>query len=332
MKTVRIFGRTVPIVAILLISILSIGAFGALLEKYATVTTTTTVEQSVLLDNEDSITEEVYAIGGNGYCTPHILENRAGCNAPVSFGWSATPDKEGIDVRYVKATGYSVEATTITYAPYRTNGYPADVVVEDLGDRIRWTFDMIGDKELQGDGHWGVAVIISFDGETPAFQVHNNDGATKEFPDGTWLYSAWGPTIDDGWNGWHTGEPGGNVPVDQLDWIVCEGDRCITDNSEGQFTITLDKGMLDETIYWAVHVGVGGFYEPWGGLSAYPVADPNNPTFDWVDIDYEEATIFEDVSTYILLPYEKLEFYIWYAFDVALEPDIYSITSDVLVN
>ena len=78
MKTVKMFGRSVPIVAILLISILSIGAFGALLEKYATVKTTTTVEQSVLLDNAVSLTEDVYAIGGNGYCTQHILENRGG--------------------------------------------------------------------------------------------------------------------------------------------------------------------------------------------------------------------------------------------------------------
>ena len=100
------------------------------------------------------------------------------------------------------------------------------VSVAEDGDWMVWTFDFPV-EEFTGDGNLSVGLIIATDGvgEGPAFQIHNNDGVDSGFDVGTWLYSEWGPTISDGWNGWHSGTGGNNELVSGLPWIEAIGHR-----------------------------------------------------------------------------------------------------------
>jgi len=139
--------------------------------------------------------------------------------------------------------------------------YPVDFTVTDDGPTVTWTFDTVGEKDLVGDGHWGYGLAISLDGEKPVFQIHNNDGTIGEFPYGTHLYS---PYLD----GWVSGTT--NTLVSELDWVTCTGDRDIVNNTDGIFTVTIDKDELGLEFYWAIWFGVGGFYNPNNGYSSYP--------------------------------------------------------------
>jgi len=182
--------------------------------------------------------------------------------------YAANPDSENwvisnwihYDMSVWKELEYSFGPVTTVATPYGSY-YPADVTVTQDNCKITWTFDMVAGKTLQGDGHWGYGVVIATDDVNPAFQVHNNDGTDSSYAWGTHLYSEYD-------NGWHTGDT--NTPVSDLDWIECTGDRDYTDNPNGIFTVTIDKCKLEGTIYWAVHVGVGGFYNPNNGYSMYP--------------------------------------------------------------
>jgi len=179
-------------------------------------------------------------------------------------------------ISLVVAQEYIAEVTTVL-APGHTASYPADVTVEDIGSAIRWTFDMVGDKTLEGDGHWGASITISFDGVTPDIHVHNNDGTCSAHDDGTWLYSPYD-------EGWHTSDPDYNTPVSQLSWVSATGDRYYANNPTGIFTITVDKTELPSTFYWAVYVSVGGFYAPNNGYSSYPEGFTWTPTFVFEEV------------------------------------------------
>jgi len=139
--------------------------------------------------------------------------------------------------------------------------YPVDFTVTDDGPTVTWTFDMIGNKDLVGNGHWGYGLAISLDGEKPAFQIHNNDGTDSTYPWGTHLYSPY----DDRWKSSDM-----NTLVSELDWVACKGDRDIANNADGVFTVTIDKTELGLEFYWAIWFGVGGFYNPNNGYSSYP--------------------------------------------------------------
>jgi len=188
-----------------------------------------------------------------------------------------------------------VETVAASYGNY----YPADVIVEDIGDSIRWTFDMVGTKDLVGGGHWGYGVIISFDGVHPAFQVHNNDGSDSAYSWGTHLYSEWGPE-GTGYNGWHTGTGGNNIPITDVEGVTATGGRDIIYDGGGNpingiFTITISKEFLGVgKIYWAVYTGVGGFYSPNNGYSKWPEA--------WAEWSGDSSTLVEETFSMCVVP------------------------------
>ena len=103
------------------------------------------------------------------------------------------------DMLVYKTLGYSF-STTIDI-----EGSESDLIltVEDGDCWLTWTFDF-PIEEWTGNGNLNVGLIIALDGDGngPAYQIHNNDGTDSNYPWGTWLLSPWGPTINDGWNGW----------------------------------------------------------------------------------------------------------------------------------
>ncbi|GAH57550.1 unnamed protein product, partial [marine sediment metagenome] len=199
------------------------------------------------------------------------------------------------DLMAYKPLGYSWSGTV--------GNQPVNIDVENGECQVTWTIDFPMETPydpLEGNGSLVVGLVIALDGEGngPAFQVHNNDGTDATYPWGTWLVSPWGPTITDGWFGWHSGDT--NTPVTDLDWVSCTGDRYNENNPDGIFTITIDKCELVGDIHWALNLAIGsGFWSQHYTYEqmAYPVATPG-PSFNWgtpiVDMNlsnYEAASI-----------------------------------------
>lgn len=147
------------------------------------------------------------------------------------------------------------------------------LTVEDGDGWQTWTFDFPV-EEFTGDGNLNVGLIIALDGEGngPAYQIHNNDGTDATYPFGTWLMSPWGPTIGDGWFGWHSGDT--NTPVTALDWVEASGNR--NGHTDGILQIKIKKSELVGTIHWAASPTVGsGFWDAYDVTMQIPTA------FDW---------------------------------------------------
>jgi len=327
------FGKSVPLVAILLISILTVGTFAAVLSQYVTVEMTATMEQSVLIDEGvTSVTETLNpGIGGRSYCYPHILENRGHKEAPIYFTAIGDPDLGGVTLSYLKPVEYTADLAT-------AGGFVGYVTVEDIivdgVSWIKWTLDVIGDRiptevDLASGGGFEYGLVISLGDDVdvePTFHVHGNGGIDPNYPWGTHLYTEYN-------DGWHNGSPDyKNIPVDEIDWIEATGDKYITNNPTnpgGIYTVAIKRCYLGESFSWGVQLATcSGF----GGNLNYGVS--TLPTvFNWVDVSlYEDAVVAEDIDPYTLAMLETLDFYIVYDFDIALEPDIYTITSTVKVG
>lgn len=340
MKSIKMFGKSVPLLAILLISLLAVGASAGILTYYGSIGGTVTVKQAVLVDGKgvgDPIVEIFGDVtGGDTVCIPHFLENLATIPAPVSFGTAFNPTDDGITVKYLAPAEYSFSTTVGTQL--------VDIDVVDDGTSITWTIDFPGeapyDEVTEGNGLMAVGLVIALDGDGngPAFQIHNNDGTDSSFEWGTWLVSPWGPTIADGWFGWHSGSV--NTLVSELDWITCTGGRYNEVNPDGLFTITIDKselgGLCVTDLHWALNLAIGGgfvgeylVYEQ----MAYPVGE--TVWFDWGSPlvndampNYEYATLANVITGVTLEPSVIFDFMICYTFPICIAGD-YTITTTV---
>jgi len=289
---------------------------------------TATVTQAVLLDGKDytemPIEETATVAGGEFFLRPHWLKSQTSVPVGLEFETAIYPDSAGVTVSYLKSKGYKVTVETVEYDA--TTYYPIAVTVEDVGDWIQWTFNFFAynSTPMQGGGHFAGAVIVSFDGVKPAFQIHDNDGACAAFPWGTWLYSPYDLT-GGGWYGWHTSEAAWNTEVTGIWWIEATGARDFSANPEGRFIVKIHKTMLDATFYWAVYANQFGFYAPNNGYSCYPAG------FLWGTHEvFQTATIFEEIiSSFTLYPGELLDFYIKYKFALTIYPGTYTIYSTV---
>ena len=307
------------------------GTWATLMTHFGAINTPVNVLQSVLLDDKNihemPIEDSFDAVGGDMVCRYHWLRNRANVQAHlqlVSWGYP-----EGVSVKYVKSLGYSTKVETVQVDTLDL--YAVNVTAEDVGCAIKWTFDMKGNRELQGNGHWAYGLVIGVDGEgsPPAFQIHNNDGTDASYPWGTHLLSFWGPAST-GFYGWHTSDR--NTPVTEINWVDATGDRYFTDNPDGLFTVTISKCMLGTTFHWAVWIGVGGFYTPNNGYSTYPSA------FTWVNSatvasdNYLEAIVGEEIAeatAFTLEPKQVMPFCICYGFAIDIEPAAFTIYTEV---
>ena len=169
--------------------------------------------------------------------------------------------------------------------------YDLEVTIEDDGTWIIWTFDFPVET-FTGDGNLNVGLIIATDGEGngPAFQIHNNDGADSGHDWGTWLMSPWGPTIGDGWNGWHSGDT--NTPVTSLSWVEATGNRNVP-HGDGILQVKILKSELGESFHWAASPTVGsGFYAPVYDVSmqiptafgwSTPLVDMTVPNYEYAE-------------------------------------------------
>ena len=184
------------------------------------------------------------------------------------------------------------------YFQTTTGDQAVNVTVEGDNNEVTWTVDFPIDDDTC-NGLMAVGLIIATDGEGngPAFQIHNNDGTDPNYNWGTWLYSPWGPTIEDGWFGWHSGSI--NTPITDFDWVEATGGRyregkpdCPEPNPNGIFTITIDKSELGGDFHWALYTAIGsGFcshaYQqatyPNGFGWGEPIVDMTVPNYEYVE-------------------------------------------------
>jgi len=342
------FGKSVPLIAIVLSGILMLSASAALLDYYGLIGSQVPIIQSVLVDGKDvsGIISKVYVdnvIAGSTICElNHDLYNRAPINAKVKFATFYDPDDVpvGITTTYLNPVAYLYEESI----DIEGSDYNLELTVEEDGDWMVWTFDFPV-EQFTGDGNLNVGLIIALEGDGygPAFQIHNTDSDGMTFTDGTpvpagtWVYSGWGPAIDTlgTWYGWHQTNIAVSDPT--LDWIVASGNRK-GQGTDGVLQIKIDRTMLGE-FHWAASPTVGsGFWD------AYDVTMQVPPDFGWsVPIvgqdgeeppqaleNYKSATIgTEIIGDITLSPGETFEFYICYNFHVAMVPVEYTITTQV---
>jgi len=316
--------RKKMLIAVLAIALL-VGIVTAAIPWFGQIKVTTTVSQAVLVDGESyadmPITQEATVAGGESFCRPHYLTSQTSVPVTLSFETSSSPASNEIHVTYLKPLGYTFTGTI--------GAQPVSINVVDGDNQVTWTIDFPIDGAT-GDGSMAVALIIAFNGvgNGPAFQIHNNDGSTTDFPYGTWLYSPWGPTITDGWYGWWSSSV--NTLVDSLDWVSCTGKRYRPDNPTGIFTITIDKSKLCEDFHWALYTAIGsGFIGATYQQATYP------ETFDWTKPivsaeNYKYTLLMEELpSPLTLAPGERLDFYICYKFDLLIEDGTYDIYTTI---
>lgn len=184
MRKIKLFGRSIPIMALAMLAMATIGS-AMLLNYYGVIQTTVTISQSILLDGKtctgpngggctvnDAITE--LAPGGERFCFKHKLTNDMSVSGTVSFDTVPT-EEEGI-------------TTTIYTLPVKTtlvleNKDPTtwNVIAND-NIQATLTFDTVGNDgifnyELDAEGLTPEKeyAIIYYGDQDPRFNLWGGD-------------------------------------------------------------------------------------------------------------------------------------------------------------
>ena len=193
MKSMKMFGKSVPLLAIVMVSLLAVGASAALLTYYGSITKEVIVTQAVLLDGLYDYTQPIEetvgpVVGGTTICQTHWLENKGPKPATIYWDSSVSGDAE-IDVLVLASV----------HAEYNTYGkdVEATIVQEWECSTTSWVIDIESDNPA---GHnYGVGLAISLDGTTPAFQVWYARSLGLGAPSIGWFYNkydaGWGPCL-----------------------------------------------------------------------------------------------------------------------------------------
>jgi hypothetical protein len=148
-KKVKVFGRSIPAVAIALIAIAALASAG-LLTMYGMITGTATVSQSVLVDGQGytgAITDTIPDVpGGEKFCFKHYLENKASVSASVNLERENVTcpnnDCEGVSTSY-----YKIEPkTTLTLckkgADWKCTGATATLTFDTVNPKFVGTLNV----------------------------------------------------------------------------------------------------------------------------------------------------------------------------------------------
>lgn len=330
-KKVNFFGKSIPLSLVLLFGLTLISA--GLLTYFGQVVTEVNVQQGVYLDGNawnvpTSISAQVTSLGGL-VSSNHKLTNDASVNANLNLvtlcSSLVNPNScNEIDTSYWTPSVYEYsESINIV------DEYNLQVTVEEDEEWMKWTF-AFPVENWEGNGQLPLALIIGTNGigEGPSYQIHNNDGTDANHSWGTWLMSPWGPTIDDGWNGWHSGSD--NTLVSDLDWVEAEGEYYAQGES-GILVVKIKKESLGNTFYWASYPQTGGgWYSPYKNQQM-----PTPSSFSWSnpiigESNYHKAELMEElVNPFVLYAESELDFTILHNFPTGTYPGDYTLTTNV---
>lgn len=306
-KIVGKLGKRGMIVLAVLIAVSMIASAG-LLTYFGRITTTATVTQGVMVDENNwnvPVTAEFDAQAGCCYCFEHEITNY-GCD-PIWLDWetSGLPDMDGITVSFTRSPYLGeLELEVLDgFALY-------DDFVVYVDDILVYTYDAMGN----GDENWIIHIVDLLPFEINALGTHTvKVDCTSEM--------------------WEYFETYGQLGVNYIQ-LTCE---------LGTLTDYVDIG--DETSE-AGHNLVGwGCIEPathggtWGGIddcrATWVLDDESYATVDLtLELECEECgdcigiPIMEDA--FELCPDETIQFLICYDFDMLIIPDTYIITTELV--
>lgn len=305
-KKVTVFGRSISAVLFALVAIGGLASAG-LLTIYGRVVGTAVVAQSVTLDGNQctgtagqgcTVYESIPAVpGGEKHCFIHALYNGASVSTNVNFQNACNPTLA------LDCTGITTTYNGLEGGPFASINQPGSgqvdpnfahglIYVQDLGTSVRWTFNI-----TDVAAHYGVGLALSKDGITPAFQVY-----FAEFGDNLWHYQPYGSTC---WSG-----------VDTT--VLPSGISASGNAASNIFTITIDKSLMGGAPSWMSQVrtlllGVYPGWTPWcGPFVMQPLAG---------------SSLSQPLT---LLSGQTKNFYTCYQFAINIQPDTYTITTDVV--
>ncbi len=313
MRNKKIFGMPIMVLAVVILAV-GLGT-AALLTYYVDIVGDTTVEQSVVFEDETVSKDYAFsssASAGETYEEMFTLWNRASVPATVELETSCAATAtncNGINTHYYSILGFEDTQNTTT----------ADVDVEDLGTQIKWTIDVNETNPKYANGHASFGLIIG--DINVEYQIHNNDGSDANFPTGTPLVSPYNTTLNSScaWNGWHSSCV--NTEVSTLDWVEVTGDRDLTTNTDGIFTITVDKTKLgSEDFKWVMYLAQDAEFTD----SDFSWAAPSITNMHTANIGAEIT------GPFTLEPDEKFTFKTEFDFAINLQPDTFNIETQVV--
>lgn len=257
------------------------------------------MEQSILLDGMDVNSgsmdiEDVIdepAPGGEEFCFPHYLENKMSIEGTVELETTYDPDGEGITTRYLKSIPY-----TYSKVWAGDNGKEVLVTVEDTEEWLEWNYTAV-DPVTSGT----LKMTVEIDNPT-------GFGITT-FDDGSY----------DGWYYYDTedvvriSDYDGSNKISGYDWVETSVDA-------DSMSVRIKKDHLPTTFMWQ---GFANFHLTQNWIEIDKSADPWVPT--------ASAELMEPLTNPVIIQSGgRLDFSICHAFDEAIAPGTYTITTSVL--
>ena len=300
MKSIKMFGKSVPLLAIVVISMLVVGASAGLLAFYGKVITTSTVTQSVTIaPGSNTLTTW---IAGNTYCFDHVIENIAEVPAEVELETSYSTNwvlgdivtsyyKPVVDYSYSQSYAPSILGESIF-------GTDLAVTVEDTGAGwLTWTYTYAPNPTHTPK----MTVAIDYD---TGFAI-----TTLDDDSGGWFYA---PDPDVVTNRVRIADYDGSNQISGYDWVDVSAVGSV-------LTVSIKKSALDDSFHWHGFANYNGnqvWIGPEGALYGAP---------------YINAIIRDPLTGPFTVPAEgKVNLQICYKFAIALKPDTYKITTTVL--
>lgn len=363
----EILGKEISVTIVALLVMAGLGS-AALLNFYGQITATVTIEQSVLLDGQTHNTiqkdfdGETGALGGQCYSFEHYLENKAGVPAKVEF--TTTGEEAGVSASYhrtyetqeVKGNGWTQtednnndcempefdwRTSCQTVSPDTGNitltgsvnleNFEVSPQEMDVWYRIGLVSDESYNEYVKGNlddlHNLGVALIVQYNNGyvagiqlVPTMPFLGSQSVGNSF-DYTIEYDVTDETsgrvryrINGGsWNGWFDYseddiETHGSVPND-----CCEDSDCVF------YKYCIDDDLTDAYILSEI-------------FECGTTENTFKATYDSVKAtgSSEEILYGEEFIDLTLDVAERIDFSTRYAFDVDIEPDSYTITTEVI--
>ncbi|MBA7507035.1 hypothetical protein ES706_05751 [subsurface metagenome] len=356
---VKVFGRSIPVLAIVAIVASAGLVSAALLSYYGKITMTADVKQSVLVDGEDYTWELTDVIseaapGGETFCFKHTLKNQASVPATVMLVTDITAvydngdpmDSEGVTTTYLtapvqlKATGdgtaewttemansgdYSVKLTVPSLTDRAGISIPTDIALKDITDLSFW-------KKVTSFGTKGrdPCVVLAIDA--------NNDGTFEG--DIFAFLDADKPDMKAAAAEYLGSDAiiliGTKFTLTGMDSSFSEFDALLS--GYGVHSVDTDMGLTTEDSLSPWLNTACGAIDPTDSVLAVMIEiggqNRDNETVYIDDITINDDTydleIIPEDTPITLQPGETLDFYICYSFAIDIMPGTYTITTTVV--
>jgi len=265
MKHVKMFGKSVPLLAIVLVGLLTLGASAALLTYYGYVEMTADVEQSIKIDGNVYSTPSTddlgEVIGGSCYCYSHFIDNVGEKDAKITYSHTGNPAAE-VQVKLLE----EVHETLMLYDElYKepANPGPGFTVTETWeGGNVIWDIEL----EDLPYSHTEFGLVIAFSNDKAAFQL----GTGQMFGAGSPpIYQECGEDLGGPYGGWATTSPTHDLPEGMI--VTNPGGSGEPGYGDILFHIEIPAkylGGYGAEYYWAVTVA--GNWEGGYGFTLYP--------------------------------------------------------------